>query len=199
MENDAIGYEMAEKRPRFEAIRDRHKNGTAPKAISVHQLFQTPVPLAVALVKLLAPPPGARILEPSAGLGRLLDALPLTDRSVGRVAIEHAPECAAELYRRNYIALQILQRDFLAVSPEETGLFDCVIMNPPFTMRSDIRHIEHALKFLKPGGSLAALCMNTKHRAEALKDRACYWKELPQGVFKSEGTNISAVMLKITD
>lgn len=195
MENDAKGYAMDAMRPRFECIADRHTNGTAPQAIAVHQLFQTPAPLAAELVALLNLQPGSRVLEPSAGLGRILDALaPFQPSEV--VAVETAAPCAAELFKREGITLK--QRDFLTVQPEELGTFDAVAMNPPFTMRADIRHILHALKFLRTGGTLAALCMDTPHREKALRHMAATWQQVPAGAFRAEGTNVPTVLLTIT-
>ncbi len=72
-----------------------------------------------------------------------------------------------------------------------------VIMNPPFHLRSDIRHISHARKFLNPGGKLAALCLNTHHRADAFKAIAETWEELPAQSFRESGTQVSVIMLTI--
>lgn len=192
MENDARGYEMDEMRPRFEKLAARHENGTAPRAVSAYQLFQTPPEIAARLVALLGSP--SRVLEPSAGLGRLLDALP----PCGTVAIEAAPQCAGELFRQDRPGVKILQRDFLTVTPTETGLFDAVAMNPPFHMRADIRHILHAVEFLRPGGKLAALCMDTPHRARALQHLAATWERIPEKAFHAEGTDVACVLLTIT-
>lgn len=196
MENDAAGYAMAEQRPRFERIAGRHENGTAPRAVVVPQLFQTPPEIAARLVAVLHLKPGARILEPSAGLGRLLDALkPCQPSEI--VAVELAPDCARELFTQDRQGVTIKQRDFLTVTPEESGLFDAVVMNPPFHLRADIRHIQHARQFLKPGGILGAVCMNTRHRVEQLKPLAATWEELEAGAFKDSGTNTAAVILTI--
>lgn len=197
MENDAAGYQMEEERGRFERLRDRHTNGAAPVAISARQLFQTPPDLADRLAAALAPAPGARILEPSAGLGRLLDALtPYQPAEV--VAVEIAAACAGELFRQEREGVTIKQRDFLTTTPAELGTFDAVAMNPPFTMRSDIRHILHALDFMQPGARLAALCMDTPHRAAALRPLADTWQSIPAGAFRGEGTNVPTILLTIT-
>lgn len=180
MENDATGYAMEEMRPRFQKLAARHENGTAPRAVSAYQLFQTPPELAARLVALVGTP--ARALEPSAGLGRLLDALPPCET----VAIEKAPQCAGELFQQDRPGVKILQRDFLTVTPAEIGQFDAVAMNPPFHMRDDIRHILHAVEFLRPGGKLAALCLDTPHREKALRHIAATWERIPAGAFRSE-------------
>lgn len=196
MENDAAKFAQDEMRPRFDRLAGRHENGTAPRAVSAFQLFQTPAAMAMELVALLGLPPGARVLEPSAGLGRILDALqPYQCAEV--VAVEVAPQCAGELFRQDRAGVRIIQRDFLACSPAELGTFDAVVMNPPFHMRADIRHIQHARQFLKPGGKLAALCMDTRHRVEALQPLADTWRKLPAGSFKEAATGISAIMLTI--
>ena len=57
-------------------------------------------------------------------------------------------------------------------------------MNPPFERGSDIRHIEHALTFLKPGGRLVAICANGPRQRERLQPMASEWIDLPAGSFK---------------
>lgn len=194
MENDAAGYAMQEIKPRFDRMAGRHENGSAPRAVSSFNLFQTPKELAGRLVALVGDLDGKRVLEPSAGLGRLLDCLPLNCQAV---AVEIAPQVAGELYKQNRPNVQILQRDFLTVEPFDAGLFDAVIMNPPFHMRADIRHIQHALTFLKKGGILAALCLDTPHRERALKPAAATWEKLDAGTFAKEGTRVPTVLLTI--
>ena len=197
MENDAAGFAMDEMRPRFDKLAARHENGAAPRAVTAFQLFQTPAELARRLVEALNMKRGSRVLEPSAGLGRILDALKPQDVAEV-VAVEIAASCAGELFKQDRPGVRILQRDFLALTPEETGLFDYVVMNPPFHMRADIRHIQHALRFLKPGGRCAALCFDTHHRATAMRDRADTWEPLPAGLFGKEGTGVATVLATFT-
>jgi 16S rRNA A1518/A1519 N6-dimethyltransferase RsmA/KsgA/DIM1 with predicted DNA glycosylase/AP lyase activity len=152
--------------------------------------------LAAELVALLDLQPGARVLEPSAGLGRLLDALaPKAPSAV--VAVEIAPACAGVLFQQDRAGISIRQADFLKLAPAELGLFDAIVMNPPFHARTDIRHILHAMKFLKPGGRLAAICMAGNSRELALRHFAKSWIPLPPGAFRAEGTNTPTVMLRI--
>lgn len=69
MENDAAGFAFDELRPRFERMASRHENGSAPRAVSAYQLFQTPKALAERMALMLPIHSGSRVLEPSAGLG----------------------------------------------------------------------------------------------------------------------------------
>lgn len=196
MENDAAKYRQQELAPRFAALAARKENGTAPRAVSAFQLFQTPPALAAQLVAALGDAVRGRVLEPSAGLGRILDAL-ASFAPVEVVAVEVAPQCAAELFRQERPGVRLLQRDFLTCTPEELGTFDAVAMNPPFHMRADIRHVRHALTFLKPGGILAALVMDTPQREKALRDLSATWTKIPAGTFAKEGTGVPSVLLTI--
>src|SRR5690606_3271644 len=93
-----------------------------------------------------------RVLEPSCGNGRLLDAL----RRVGvsGVGIEYHAGRAAEARVKGH---DVLTANFLeAPAPLDKG-FDAVVMNPPFYGRHYLKHIRHAMKFLKPGGTLVSI------------------------------------------
>ena len=195
MENDAAKYAQEEMKPRFDRLAGRHENGTAPRAVSAFQLFQTPPEIAARLVAAASLPPRARVLEPSAGLGRILDALPAERGEV--VAVEMAANIAGELYAQNRPGVRLVQRDFLTCTRGELGEFDTVIMNPPFHLRADIRHILHARQFLKPGGTLAALCLDTPHRSQALRPLSSSWEQLPAGTFGKEGTHVATILLTI--
>lgn len=196
-ENDDHAALLDALRPRFDRLAKRHENGTAPRAVSSFQLFQTPPELAARLVASLDLEDGARVLEPSAGLGRLLDAVAAL-KPAEVVAVDVSPACTGELFRQERDGVTIKQRDFLAVSPEELGTFDAVVMNPPFHMRADVRHILHALKFLRPGGRCAAVCLDTPHRSAALRRLADSWEELPPETFRAEGTSVRTILATFT-
>lgn len=108
-----------------------------------------------------------------------------------------AAACAGELFRQDRPRVAIKQRDFMTTTPDELGLFDAVAMNPPFKMRSDIRHIEHARKFLKPGGRLAALCLSGPRQFATLRAIAATWEDLPASTFAKEGTRVFTSLLTI--
>lgn len=193
-DNEGTQALMAALRPRFAAYATRHEDGTAPQAIAAHQLFQTPPALASRLAALV-PSDARTILEPSAGLGRILDAL---NPAANITAVEINPDCAAVLYKQARPNVTLLQRDFLTVQPDTLPQFDAVAMNPPFTRKSDLAHILHALTFLRTGGALVAICMDTPHREKALRHLADHWEPIPAGAFRSEGTETATVLLRIT-
>lgn len=197
-ENDLAAAHQATLAERFDRMRDRHANGTAPRAVSAFQLFQTPPDLAARMVELAGITPGQTVLEPSAGLGRIIDPLLAAGASV--VAVEDSPDCARELFTRyDSGKVCLIQRDFLDLDPDTIGApFDAVVMNPPFHMRSDVRHIRHALQAVKPGRPVVALCMATHHRAAAFQHLADHWEEVPAGAFRKEGTGVATYLFRIT-
>lgn len=185
---DEAAAEMAIERGRFDAIRD----GGPTVAVSAFNLFQTPESIAWKLAGMI--PTGGRVLEPSAGLGRILDAIERRANPTELVAVEIAPQCASVLYARE--TCRLIQEDFLACDSERLGgLFDAVVMNPPFKMGTDIKHIEHAFEMLKPGGLLVALCFDGVKQNAKLKPWADSWEVLPAGSFKAEGTMAGVCLL----
>jgi hypothetical protein len=74
-------------------------------------------------------------------------------------------------------------------------------MNPPFATADDIKHIMHALKMLKPGGRLVAICRNGPGQNDKLRPiveaRGGIWEELPSDAFISAGTSFRTVLLML--
>lgn len=188
---EAVAEDMSIERGRFERLADREP----VRVVSSFNLFQTPEPLAARMAERLAPSDDARILEPSAGLGRLYRAV--RDRSGGHVTlVEQSAECCGELYRSiaGDNAARLVQADFLAQSEKSIGLFDAVIMNPPFKNGRDIKHVKHALTLLSHGGRLVALVANGP-RQQKLQEIATAWEIIPRGTF--DGTRVETVMVTI--
>lgn len=129
-----------------------------------------------------------RVLEPSCGDGRILDAL--RDCQCDVVGIEYHSGRAAEARAKGHA---VLTANFLEQPP--TGDFDFVIMNPPFYGRHYIKHVNHAMKFLKPGGLLVSILPATAwYDHKELKGN---WSDLPVGSFAESGTNVPTGILKI--
>lgn len=192
LQNDATRAMMDTLAPRFERLRDRHTNGTAPRAVSAFQLFQTPASLAARMVELADIRPHHAVLEPSAGLGRILS--PILAARPDRVhACELDATLAGELFHA-FPQVELSQGDFLE---KHLGPFDRIVMNPPFHMRSDVKHILHAMGHLAPGGVLIGLCLAGRHREEGIRPHCDHWETTPAGAFKGEGTNVETVLFRI--
>lgn len=171
------------------------------QVVSAPQLFPTPASLAARMIEMAGIMTGHAVLEPSAGTGRILEALdtvcPIDSLSVTAVELNHA--LAARLTAR-FPQAGTICRDFLEYG-EEPGTFDRILMNPPFVQAQDIDHIRHALRFLKPGEQFAAICANGPRQAEQLRalaeESGSIWEPLPAGTFSESGTGVHAVLLTV--
>ena len=66
-------------------------------------------------------------------------------------------------------------------------------MNPPFDHGADIKHIERARGWLKPGGRLVAICANGPRQRAALQPEAEHWEDNGRGRF--EGTDVDTAIV----
>lgn len=150
------------------------------------QYYPTPVAVVERVLGSIYIEKGERVLEPSCGCGRFLDAL----RKAGAEAmgIEVDPGRAAEARAKGH---RVLLANFLETVP--TGDFDRVVMNPPFYGKHYAKHVNHAMKFLKPGGTLTAILPATARYDHGLLDGR--WDDLPVGSFSESGTNINTTVL----
>jgi predicted RNA methylase len=167
--------------------------------------FQTPSELARRMVA-WAVRAGDLVLEPSAGHGRIAtEVLKVTERLY---CYEVDKDRAAHLNRT--LAHQVVCADFLTIAPGDLTC-DAVVMNPPFSKAQECAHILHAMKFLRPGGRLAAVASAgvTFRQTKAYEDlrRAIYHsdknpagniEDLPAGTFSAEGTDVSTVLITWT-
>jgi phospholipid N-methyltransferase len=172
----------------FDAMKESLRAGV--HVVSAPQLFPTPPALAARMAEMADIQPGDFVLEPSAGTGRLIDALPTVRPGGWVVAVEINHALARALEPK---ADETHCTDFLTWRTDDT--FDVILMNPPFANGADIKHIEHARLYLKPGGRLVALCANGPRQQSSLKPIADTWEVLPAGSFESEGTGVNVALL----
>lgn len=163
--------------------------------------FPTPPEVVARLLEIAGIDPGMRVLEPSAGQGA--------------IAFECA-KCGAdvdcyELLEANYFKIAgmpvlrvVRNMDFLARAPEQS--YDRVVMNPPFAKQADIKHVTHALKFLKAGGLLVSVMSAgvafrdnklTQDFRDLIRARGGDIEALDDGAFKESGTMVRTVIVTI--
>lgn len=199
---------------------DAQLRGGGVKAVSAPQLFPTPAPLAARMVALAELEPGDTVLEPSAGTGAILAALP---EGVTATAVEINAELARQLYgpaiepdpgeMDRVIVADFLEcrsdgptQDVEREIPPVLGTFDAVIANPPFTKGQDVDHIRHMWQFVKPGGRLVTLASQSwtfNQQRKYIEFRAWFfgidgskYEDLPAGTF--DGTGVRATLITAT-
>lgn len=188
-----VAYQRPE-RTEFDGLREALKAGV--QVVSAPQLFPTPAALARRMVEMSGLQAGETVLEPSAGTGAIVKAVieavdtEIVGYDINRDLVSHLT--------RTFPSYKLQARccDFLDVTDGQ-GQFQVVLMNPPFANAVDIRHIKHALSFVKPGGCLVAVCANGPRQNEQLKPLCEIWEPLPAGTFSESGTEVFTVLLRI--
>jgi SAM-dependent methyltransferase len=174
---------------------ERPKKATGTAVAKDLQFYRTPAAVADQLVARAGIRSGMRILEPSCGDGAILEALrrhAVKERidDVRATGIEVDPG-RAEAARAKGFGVHV--GNFLQTQPNP--VFDVVLMNPPFYGKHYQKHVEHARKFLKPGGRVLAILpitAATDHGFVTIpKWGRDTWEDLPVGSFSESGTNIN--------
>ena len=164
--------------------------------------FDTPKDTAARLLESAKLRAGMRVLEPSAGLGNL--AIPARDAGCRVDCVECEPRRAEHLRAVFAEGCSVFEGDFLRLTPSMTGLFDRVVMNPPFARQADIRHVLHAMQFLQSNGRLAAIMsagvkFRQDHATRSFRafaeGHAGTITDLPDGSFRESGTDVRAVIV----
>jgi protein-L-isoaspartate O-methyltransferase len=118
--------------------------------LEIEGYYPTPQELVTRVIDAADIEPGDNVLEPSAGSGTLADAASAAGGEVD--AVEVNPRLGAYLRSLGY---PVVATNILDFAPG--GIYDVVVMNPPFERGQDIDHVRHAARLLKPGGRLVAI------------------------------------------
>ena len=161
------------------------------------EFFPTPHNVADTMHNIAGVTTYMHVLEPSAGRGALVHRL----EDVYVHCSEKMPANAKYLREEGY---RVEEADFMAVPARQD--FDRVLMNPPFSKGQDVKHVTHALGFLKPGGRLVAIMgagvtfrqdKRTTDFRELVQSMGGTIEPLPEGSFKSSGTMVNTVIVVI--
>lgn len=168
--------------------------------------FPSPALVVDRLIEIAQIEQGMSALEPSAGRGAI--ALACADAGATVDCYELMDANITELLKHHIVKggklRRTLQFDFLAVEP--CGSYDRVVMNPPFAKQADIKHVLHALQFLKPDGLLVSVMSAgvafrnnklTQEFRELIVNRGGFVEELPDGAFKESGTMVRTIIVSI--
>lgn len=184
--------------PPAEVIADAVATGAVLDFRKEFQFFETPPAIARRLVELAEVEPRMRVLEPSAGRGRIVQAL--RDAGVEPLVVETEPGNQRHL---RAIGARLIGGEFLV--PESAyEPFDRIVANPPFSRGQDVVHVTHMYRCLKPGGRLVSV-MSPRWTFGKDKRSAAFralveanggrWTLLPEGSFEESGTSVNAGIL----
>lgn len=164
--------------------------------------FETPESIAADLVRWAGVTANSVVLEPSAGLGRLVR--PCLEQKAKVIAVEVDAVRALNLERSmfNYVVVE----DFMQFQAKEP--ITHVVMNPPFTKQGlgdHLDHVRHAFDMLSSGGVLVAILPSSiEFRQDKRHTEFRNWvnshgciEKLPDGSFKESGTSVSTVRIRM--
>ena len=168
--------------PPAKAISEVVISGMLPDR-EAYQFYPTPADIAQRAVDMAEVTSKDTVLEPSAGLGSLVRALPVnTDVTV----VEQNPLFCTALAEYDPICT-----DFLAWNP--TRRFSKIVMNPPFNKGRWEAHLDHAASMTALGGTLVAIL------PEGAKDRRLLpedWTVTLSEPIPFPGTSIRVVIMR---
>ena len=192
------GFRFAEGVDVAEVIRLAQDTGEIFDA-RVVGFFPTPWGLARTTARRLGILPGWRVLEPSAGSGRL--AVAARELGAAVFCIEPLAVNRSELLG---LGLELVGEDFLATDPASLDPFDAVLQNPPFANDAAVIHTLHAARFVRAGGPVVTIAPNDilEHstgpgpRLRAfLAAHGGTVEKLPEGAFLESGTGVHTCVL----
>jgi len=190
------GVQLTDEQKKQQQIRELERKFVGKK---IDGFFPTPEGLAAEVVARAGIVAGDVVLEPSAGLGHLAEAITEAHPDNMLVCIEINTSLAEALKLKGF---DVVNTDFL----ESSGSYDKIVVNPPFENLQDIDHVLHAWSLLKSGGRIVAIMAGNKGREAAkvrefmaLVDQFGVWEENPVGSFASAfrptGVNTITVIL----
>lgn len=198
--------------PAEDVVADAVATGTVLDLKKAFQFFETPVSVAVELVQAANVRAFHHVLEPSAGRGRIVDALidALAASGGGRIT-------ACEIQERFHGGLIALGRDGVEVAVLHSGnflevpplpVFDRIVANPPFARGQDMDHVRHMGSLIKVGGRLVSVMSPAFRFHESRRAREFRlwlageelnwsWRMLPANAFVESGTSVQAGVLTV--
>lgn len=163
------------------------RTGVMPEQVS-YQYYPTPEGLSALVNDLAEVDDHHSVLEPSAGMGNLVDGL-----------YDKARITCVEISKQHCLVLKekgfgdVIEGDFLA--QENLGLFDRVLLNPPFSEGRAEAHLIKAFEHVKAGGVLVAVLPGSMHNKNGLLGSAeCTFQRVDDAGF--EGTKVCVTVLK---
>jgi hypothetical protein len=200
-ENDADRQEAIKKERQISRLIDKVRFADIPS------FFPTPLSVINLMLKGAGISPGMKVLEPSAGIGSIVDEISKIVGEGNITAVEKV-QCLVDVLNTKGNC-KVVCDDFLTV--DGLGLFDRIVMNPPFENMQDISHVMRAWEMLSSDGILVSIMsaspfFRSNTAAETFRNflEANYATvvDLPQdsfkggGVFRTTGVSCKMIVLR---
>ena len=171
---------------------ERPKKATGTAVSKDLQYYPTPIEVVNSVLSDIDFRGGKKVLEPSCGCGRFMDAIRKQGGDV--FGVEYDAGRVAECRSKGH---SVLHGNFLETVP--IAKYDLVVMNPPFAGRHYVKHLKHAMKYLKDGGALYSILPASAwyDHGEVQELGRCDWRDLPVASFAESGTNIPTGYVRI--
>lgn len=139
------------------------------------------------------------VLEPSAGIGSLIE--PLSETGCAITCVELSDIFCEALRKKSHVR-NVYQADFLKwadIEVRKDKRYDKVVMNPPFSDGRVVAHIQKALSLLKSSGRLVAILPSSyKDKAdlfsEAGRNRVSFGKTF-RNLFDETGIEVVVMIV----
>ena len=137
-----------------------------------------------------------KVLEPSCGDGRILSAMRENGTS-DILGVEVHSGRAAKSRAKGH---SVINDNFLTLGYKD--MFDIIVMNPPFSGKHYLKHMQAAWDALKKDGYIVALLPASawydKDKQKLLKQIGGFRKyvDIKPGAFKESGTNVCTVIVQ---
>lgn len=202
-----VGEEPAEER-----IERVLATGTVTLVRDDLAFFPTPPKLAYRLATAAEVERGDTVLEPSAGMGALVEAAIYLGAAEVRCVERDATMRRALEDKFCASRAKVLvsgHDDFFDYRGDTRGQIDRVLMNPPFKKvgrGNHIDHVRHAHSLIRPGGRLAAIMPSGvtfredrqhKEFRDFVKHYGGTITMLPEGSFKESGTGVNTCLVVV--
>lgn len=172
-----------------------------------YQFFETPIDIVKEMILLSNFTTGSKVLEPSAGKGRIILNLPNLNLKIDAIELNvDTFKYLNEIVNSDQVRhsnINVINEDFMDI---DLGLYSNIIMNPPFSKNQDIKHILKAYSLLSDNGILVGIVGSgaidnsreiNKAFRKFLKENNAEVIDLESGRFKQSGTMVESKIVKI--
>ena len=194
---------LGEDSPEKKAEKAKAKELSEIRSCRIEGFFPTPEKIIRRMVEIVGDLNGKKVLDPSCGIGSILDAA----KAAGAICygVEVVPRLAKFCQDHGNFE-GVLMDDFMELNLVP---YDVILMNPPFERKQAESHIRHAFNTLSQGGVLVAVVPSILENGQQyeffrawLSDKLHEFEAVEPGAFSGADsinkTGVSVSLLTVT-